>query len=467
MRLIEHEARGQLALALAGIGVARRLDHHQRVVGDHDGRRARAPLGPLDEAGAIVRARGVDAFAASISKPQGAARAEQIGEPGREVAALNIAVARRHDPARDEPERDAIRRQKRAPVHRFVIVEETKIVLAALADHHRLGLGRGIGIEPVELTIDLALEILRVGREPDRALIALGPEARGREIAERLADAGAGLGNHDVRLARRLARLKRGRDRRGVVRLLRPVLGRRANQGREPPARVRDRHAEMIGRRLRRLILPLRKPVPHRERADVASRGIALQRGPRATGHERREHRRSPQPAGTRHERRELHRLGRRAHGLAKARKQRFRRNDQKRGFVLEAPGLSEPKRQRKAARGRQAEARRLDEREQLEQIARGERLHADATRHHPRVADQRRRLGLGKARGGLRRVQRDQLALAVEPQRTPQAHREGGTGDGDGRCEFGHRHEYRADRSLPRHSGGVCAEQARSPLFQ
>ena len=44
------------------------LNHHQRVIGNHNGSTARAADGMFDEAFAIMRAGGMDAFAAAISK---------------------------------------------------------------------------------------------------------------------------------------------------------------------------------------------------------------------------------------------------------------------------------------------------------------------------------------------------------------------------------------------------------------
>ncbi len=88
----------------------RRLDHHQRVVGDHDLRLARAAHAALDEAAAVMRAGGIDAFAAAIRKAGGAPLAENIRQPAGEIAARHVAIARRHRPACHQAEGDGVER---------------------------------------------------------------------------------------------------------------------------------------------------------------------------------------------------------------------------------------------------------------------------------------------------------------------------------------------------------------------
>jgi hypothetical protein len=50
-----------------------------------------------------------------------------------------------------------------------------------------------------ELLHDLPLQVARVGRDPKSRTILLRPQAGGREIAERLADASARLDERDFR----------------------------------------------------------------------------------------------------------------------------------------------------------------------------------------------------------------------------------------------------------------------------
>ena len=47
---------------------SRRVDHHQSMIGDHDVGLAARPFGPLDEASAIVRTAGIDAFAPAVGQ---------------------------------------------------------------------------------------------------------------------------------------------------------------------------------------------------------------------------------------------------------------------------------------------------------------------------------------------------------------------------------------------------------------
>ena len=163
-------------------------------------------------------------------------------------------------------------------------IEQAEIILAALAHHHLLGLDRRVGIEPVELAVDLTLQVAGVGADPDRRLVLLGPERGRRDIAQRLAGAGAGLGQHRARHARHLAWRKGHRRRRGIVGLGGTFLGGRAQhlgQARAGLGRI-DRLA--AGGRFGRMFLPFRQTFPHLERAGrrLVARGIQRRqhRGP-------------------------------------------------------------------------------------------------------------------------------------------------------------------------------------------
>ena len=203
----------------------RRLGHHQGVVGDHQ---IGAP-GPahtaLDEAFAVMGAGRVDALAAPVGQSQGAAVADQPDQPGGKVAAHHVAVAGRPGPAGHQPDRHRALGNPADGARRVFQVEQAEIVLAALADHHFSRFQRGLGVQAVELLVDLALQVLGEGRQPYRALVLLGPQAGGGDIAQGLADPGAGLGQGDESLAVRLAGLERGADRRGVIGLLGTRLG--------------------------------------------------------------------------------------------------------------------------------------------------------------------------------------------------------------------------------------------------
>jgi len=72
MALVEHVAQRPRRIVEPA---HRRLDHHQRVVGDHDVGLAGAADGAFDEALPVVLARRVDAFAAPVGEPRDAAAA--------------------------------------------------------------------------------------------------------------------------------------------------------------------------------------------------------------------------------------------------------------------------------------------------------------------------------------------------------------------------------------------------------
>ena len=188
-----------------------------------------------------------------------------------EVAADHVAVAAASGPARHQADRDRVLAPPGDAARRLFQVQQAQVVLAALAQHDFLRLDAGVGIEPVEFLVDLALQVLGIGREPDGALVGLGPEARRRDIAERLADPGAGLCDDDMGFVGVVARLERGAHGGRVVGLLGPRLGVGAEQCCEPRARVGRRDA--VTRRLarRRLLVPLGQSRPDVETA--AARG--------------------------------------------------------------------------------------------------------------------------------------------------------------------------------------------------
>src|SRR3546814_7552604 len=80
------------------------------------------------------------------------------------------------------------------------------VCAADLADHHLAGALARLREQPRQLVVDLALQVAGVGGDPDRGIVALGPEAGRGQVAERLAGAGARLGQHHARLALVLAR---------------------------------------------------------------------------------------------------------------------------------------------------------------------------------------------------------------------------------------------------------------------
>ena len=70
--LVEHDA----GRALRMIATARRIDHHQCVIGDDQIRLSRAARGMFDKAFPVMRASGINAFAALIGQRCNPALAE-------------------------------------------------------------------------------------------------------------------------------------------------------------------------------------------------------------------------------------------------------------------------------------------------------------------------------------------------------------------------------------------------------
>ena len=301
--LVDHVAGRHAPLVARAEGRARRLHHEQRMIGDHHVGAPRLALALLDEAAAVVRAGAVDALAAPVREPEGAAEAEQVGEPGGQVAAGHVAVARGGRPAGHQAKGDALGRHQRAAADGFLHVEQAEVVLAPLAQHHLLGLRLGIGVEPVKLLVDLALQVARVRGEPDRALVALCPEARRRDVAQGLADARAGLRQHHVGVFLRFHRIEGRACRRGIVRLLGPGLRTVAEQVHEALARGCGRDRVVPRRRRRRALLPFLEAGPDGERTRIVV--PARTRRPVPAGLQRGCHRIAPGPAGANHDARD------------------------------------------------------------------------------------------------------------------------------------------------------------------
>ena len=190
----------------------RRLGHDQRVVGDDDARARRLrTFFSTKQRRKCGQAEWTHSPRRSASAPT-RARPISSAEPAGKIAADHIAGLARGDPARDQAERRrGAARPRRRGSGGFLVVQQAEKILAPLADHDAAALLVRVGIEPVELAGDLGLQVAGEGRDPHRALVLLGPQARRRDIAERLADAGAGLGEDRVRLVGDVARGRRRR----------------------------------------------------------------------------------------------------------------------------------------------------------------------------------------------------------------------------------------------------------------
>src|SRR3546814_19630792 len=91
-----------------------------------------------------MAAGGIDAFAPPVGEPHRPAGSQEVDEPGREVAAGQVAVARRRHPARHQPERRRVLPPDGNALDRVLHVQEAEIVLAALAQHRLLCLPRRV-----------------------------------------------------------------------------------------------------------------------------------------------------------------------------------------------------------------------------------------------------------------------------------------------------------------------------------
>ena len=90
-------------------------------------------LGALDEAAAVMRAAGIDAFAAAVGERGRAGAAEQARQPAGQIAADHVAVLGVGRPAPDQLGEDRRAPGERA-LQRVFEVEQAEVILASLAD---------------------------------------------------------------------------------------------------------------------------------------------------------------------------------------------------------------------------------------------------------------------------------------------------------------------------------------------
>ena len=193
---------------------SRRVDHHQSMIGDHDVGLAARPFGPLDEASAIVRTAGIDAFAPAVGQRSRPRPTEQARQPAGQVPADHVAVLAISRPAPDQLRQDRGPAAERA-LQRVLEVEQAKVVLTTFPDHDPLRALLGVCEQLRTLAVELPLQCLGKGRHPHRSARLLRPQRRGREVSERLADPRARLGEQHVRRALRGFRSEHLRDRFG------------------------------------------------------------------------------------------------------------------------------------------------------------------------------------------------------------------------------------------------------------
>ena len=259
------------------------------------------------------------------------------------------------------------------------------------------------------------LQIAGIGRDPDRAAILLRPDAGRGDIAQRLADAGAGLGQHQGGRILLLARGKGGADGGGVIGLAGPRLRFPAQQFRQPGARLGGIDREMAGAGRRRILRPFRQVAPDIH-ADRAHR-TGMDRHRLA---QRRQHIGRPAPAAGMHGTRDrpgvaviLDAAGT-ACRIGEIGQQPLRHLQQPGRLVGEADRCRQFQRRDQPARCGQAEARRMHEGEQLQQIIGGEALLAQPLRRGPAMAQDRR--FQHDAGGSIGKAQRLDLAISIDP---------------------------------------------------
>src|SRR5205085_6917828 len=105
---------------------------HQSMVGDHKVRFAARALGAFDEAAAVMRTTGIDAFAAAVCERGRPGAAEQARKPSRQVAADHVPVLRVGGPAANQLRQDCGAASERT-LQRVFEIEQAEIILASLA----------------------------------------------------------------------------------------------------------------------------------------------------------------------------------------------------------------------------------------------------------------------------------------------------------------------------------------------
>ena len=285
----------------------------------------------------------------------------------------------------------------------------TQIVVPALPDHHAAVLDVRIGVEPVELGVDLALQIAGERADPDRTAVPFRPQARRCDVADRLAHAGTGLGDRDGRSILAIARDECRRQRGGEIRLTRTVFGSGTEQVREAAPRFAGFDGNAAGLRLGGVVRELRQTAPY-----AKTRGIGRERVRRA---EPAQDRLRPGPAGSRHERGNGRRI--RVGGSVELVEQQSGRAGESGGILGQPFRPGQVERVGEPARGRETGRRRAYEREQFEQIAGPERSCAQPLRQNLAMADDGNR-PLGEGGNGVAVRNRPRLAVSIEEQGFP-----------------------------------------------
>ena len=125
---------------------ARRLHHHQGMIGDHEIGPPRPAHTALDIAFLVMLAGGVDAFPVMITEIESPACAEQIDEPGRKITAGQITVPRPRRPARHQAKRNGVVSVRADPTQSLLHIQQAEVVLPPLANDDATRLQRRVRI---------------------------------------------------------------------------------------------------------------------------------------------------------------------------------------------------------------------------------------------------------------------------------------------------------------------------------
>ena len=141
MSLIEDIAHRASPLAASLVIRVRRrrvggIDHHQRMIADHDIGAAGPAHRFLDKTSVVMAAGAVDTFAAPVGKADCLGPSGKVGQPGRKGRTCQIAIIRRPGPAGHQPQRGAAPRRPGKLAKRLLQIEKAQVILPPLADHH-------------------------------------------------------------------------------------------------------------------------------------------------------------------------------------------------------------------------------------------------------------------------------------------------------------------------------------------
>ena len=112
------------------------IDHHQRMIGDNNIGPFGPPHGFFNKAFVVMLARRMDTFAAPVGKACGLRSTEKICQPGWKAGPGQIAIITGAGPARHQPQCGCAPRLAGHLYQRFLKIEQTQIIFAALAQNN-------------------------------------------------------------------------------------------------------------------------------------------------------------------------------------------------------------------------------------------------------------------------------------------------------------------------------------------